>query len=101
MDYQKTLADAIVKNYHEVEYSYPYYDRRMYLDMNGVLTSRGDMTDILFIQYTINEEANTEYFELFISSSDDMAQDFVRIEDLTDEEKKAVIPMLLEQTSAR
>jgi hypothetical protein len=99
-DYEKKLAEAITKNYDEDENSYPYYDRRVYLDMNGVLSSQGESTDILFVQYAINEETETEYIELFISSEDDMYQGFIYLSDLTDEERAVVEPKILEQVTA-
>ena len=99
-DYEKKLAEAITKNYDEDENSYPYYDRRVYLDMNGVLSSQGESTDILFVQYAINEETETEYIELFISSEDDMYQGFIYLSDLTDEERAVIEPKILEQVTA-
>ena len=98
-DYEKKLAEAITKNYDEDEDSYPYYDRRFYLDLDGVLTSQGEETDILFVQYTTNEESGSEYIELFISSEDDMSQDFISLSDLTDEERAVVEPKILEQVA--
>lgn len=99
-DYEKKLAEAITKNYDEDESSYPYYDRRFYLELNGVLTSQGEETDILFVQYTVNEESETEYIELFISSEDDMCQDFISLSELTDEERAVIEPKILEQVTA-
>lgn len=99
-DYEKKLAEAITKKYDEDEDSYPYYDRRVYLDLNGVLSSQGEETDILFVQYTVNEETKTEYIELFISSEDDMCQDFISLSDLTEEERAVVEPKILEQVTA-
>ena len=99
-DYEKKLAEAIAKNYDEDENSYPYYDRRVYLDMNGVLSSQGESTDILFVQYAINEETETEYIELFISSEDDIYQGFIYLSDLTDEERAVIEPKILEQVTA-
>ena len=99
-DYEKKLAEAITKKYDEDEDSYPYYDRRVYLDLNGVLSSQGEETDILFVQYTVNEEKKTEYIELFISSEDDMCQDFISLSDLTEEERAVVEPKILEQVTA-
>ena len=100
-DYEKKLAELICKNFDEDEYADPFYDRRFYLDMNGVVSSQGEMTDILFVHYTTNEEKKTEYIELFISSEDDMAQGFVQLSDLTDEERAVIEPKLIEQVSAR
>lgn len=100
-DYEKKLANLICKNFDEDEDSYPYYDRRVYVDMNGVITSQGEETDILFVHYTTNEENKTEYIELFISSEDDMCQDFISLSDLTDEERAVIEPKLIEQVSAR
>ena len=99
-DYEKKLAEAIASKYDEDEDSYPYYDRRVYLDLNGVLSSQGEETDILFVQYTVNEEAETEYIELFISSEDDMCQDFISLSDLTEEERTVIEPKILEQITA-
>ena len=99
-DYEKKLAEAITKKYDEDEDSYPYYDRRVYLDLNGVLSSQGEETYILFVQYTVNEEKKTEYIELFISSEDDMCQDFISLSDLTEEERAVVEPKILEQVTA-
>ena len=99
-DYEKKLAEAIASKYDEDEDSYPYYDRRVYLDLNGVLSSQGEETDILFVQYTVNEEAESEYIELFISSEDDMCQDFISLSDLTEEERTVVEPKILEQITA-
>ena len=96
-DYEKKMAEIIAKKYDEDEDSYPYYDRRIYLEMNGVLTSQGEETDILFIQYTTNDEMKSERIELFISSPDDMCQDFISLSDLTEEERVAVVPMIMEQ----
>lgn len=99
-DYEKKLAEAIIKNYDEDENFYPYYDRRVYLDMNGVLSSQGESTDILFVQYSINEETETEYIELFISSEDDICQGFIYLSDLTKEERAFIEPKILEQVTA-
>jgi hypothetical protein len=100
-DFEKKMAEIIANKFDEDEYSYPYYDRRLYLDLDGVLTSQGEKTDILFIHYTINEEKNTEYFQLFISSPDDMAQDFIYLDELTDEERAVIEPKIMEQALAR
>lgn len=100
-DYEKKLANLICKNFDEDEYADPFYDRRFYLDMNGVVSSQGEMTDILFIHYTINEEKKTKYLELFLSSPDDMAQEFVQLSDLTDEERAVIEPMIMAQLTAR
>ena len=100
-DYEKRLAELISKNFDEDEDSYPYYDRRVYVEMNGVITSQGEETDILFVQYTTNDETKTEYIELFISSEDDMSQDFVSLSQLTDEERAVIEPELIKQVSAR
>ena len=100
-DYEKRLAELISKNFDEDEDSYPYYDRRVYVEMNGVITSQGEETDILFVQYTTNDETSVEYIELFISSEDDMSQDFVSLSQLTDEERAVIEPELIKQVSAR
>ena len=95
------LAQLIAEYYDEDEYSYPYYDRRVYVDMNGVISSQGQETDILFVVYTINRESDRKYLQLFISSPDDMYQDFVYFTDLTDEEREAIVPELKEQILGR
>ena len=100
-DYEKKIAKLIADKYDEDEYSYPYYDRRVYLDLNGAVSSKGEMTDILFIHYTINEEYDKEYLQLFLSSVDDMCQDFIYIDDLTEEERSAIEPKIMEQLMAR
>ena len=83
-DYEKRLVEEIANKYDEDENSYPYYDRRVYLDLNGVISSQGEETDSLFVIYTINKECDREYVQLFISSSDDTSQDFIYLADLTD-----------------
>ena len=100
-DYEKRLAELISKNFDEDEDSYPYYDRRVYVEMNGVISSQGEETDILFVHYTTNDEAKTEYIELFISSEDDMCQDFISLSQLTDEERAVIEPELIRQVSAQ
>ena len=100
-DYEKRLVEEIANKYDEDENSYPYYDRRVYLDLNGVISSQGEETDILFVIYTINEECNREYIQLFISSSDDTSQDFIYLADLTDEERAVIEPKIMEQVLAR
>ena len=55
-DNEKRLAEEIANKYDDDENSYPYYDRRVYLDLNGVIASQGEETDILFVIYTINKE---------------------------------------------
>lgn len=100
-DYEKRLAERIADKYDEDEDSYPYYDRRVYLDLNGVLSSQGEETDILFVVYTINREYDRRYLQLFISSPDDRYQDFVYFADLTDEERAVIEPKIMEQVMAR
>ena len=100
-DYEKKMAEIIADKYDEDEYSYPFYDRRRYLDLNGVVSSKGEMTDILFIHYTINEEYNKKYLQLFLSSPDDMCQDFIYLSELTDEERAVIEPKIMEQVLAR
>lgn len=100
-DYEKRLAEEIANKYDDDENSYPYYDRRVYLDLNGVITSQGEETDILFVIYTINKEYDREYIQLFISSPDDTCQDFVYLADLTDEERAVIEPKIMEQVLAR
>ena len=100
-DYEKRLAELVSKNFDEDEDCYPYYDRRVYVEMNGVIISQGEETDILFVQYTTNDETSVEYIELFISSEDDMCQDFIYLSQLTDEERAVIEPELIRQVSAR
>ena len=100
-DYEKRLVEEIANKYDEDENSYPYYDRRVYLDLNGVISSQGEETGILFVIYTINEECDREYIQLFISSSDDTSQDFIYLADLTDEERAVIEPKIMEQVLAR
>jgi hypothetical protein len=100
-DYEKRLAEEIASKYDEDEDFYPYYDRRVYLDLKGVISSRGEETDILFVSYAINSESDEKYLQLFISSPDDMCQDFVYFADLTDEERAVIEPKIMEQVLAR
>ena len=100
-DYEKRLAEEIANKYDEDEDFYPYYDRRVYLDLRGVISSRGEETDILFVVYTINSESDKRYVQLFISSPDDRYQDFVHLSDLTDEERAVIEPKIMEQVLAR
>ena len=100
-DYEKRLAKEIANKYDEDENSYPYYDRRVYLDLNGVISSQGEETDILFVIYTINEECDREYVQLFISSPDDTSQGFIYLADLADEERAVIEPKIMEQVLAR
>ena len=100
-DYEKRLVEEIANKYDEDEDSYPYYDRRVYLDLNGVISSQGEETDILFVIYTINKECDREYVQLFISSSDDTSQGFIYLADLTDEERAVIEPKIMEQVLAR
>ena len=96
-DYEKKMAELIVAKFDEDEDSYPYYDRRVYLDLNGVVSSQGEETDILFVQYTTNDESKSEFIVLFISSEDDMCQDFIYLSELTDEERAVIVPKIMEQ----
>lgn len=100
-DYEKRLAEEIANKYDDDENSYPYYDRRVYLDLNGVIASQGEETDILFVIYTINKEYDREYIQLFISSPDDTSQRFIYLADLTDEERAVIEPKIMEQVLAR
>ena len=100
-DYEERLAELVSKNFDEDEDFYPYYDRRVYLELNGVLSSQGEETDILFVVYTINSESDKRYVQLFISSPDDRYQDFVHLSDLTDEERAVIEPKIMEQVLAR
>lgn len=100
-DYEKRLAEEIANKYDDDENSYPCYDRRVYLDLNGVIVSQGEETDILFVIYTINKEYDREYIQLFISSPDDTNQRFIYLADLTDEERAVIEPKIMEQVLAR
>ena len=99
-DIEKRMADVIMKYYHEEEYSEPYTDYRLYAEedlFNGAVSSMGDMTDVLFFHYTENEENGDKYIQLFLSSPDDMAQDFVYLTALTDEEQKKITDLFFKQ----
>ena len=99
-DIEKRMADVILKYYEEEEYSEPYTDYRLYADedlFNGTITTMGDMTDVLFFHYTENEENGDKYIQLFLSSPDDMAQDFVYLTALTDEEQKKITDLFFKQ----
>ena len=95
------LAQLIAEYYDEDEDSYPYYDRRVYVDMNGVISSQGQETDILYIQFTTTDGTDKDRIELFISSPDDDYQDFISINDLTVEEREAIVLELKEQILGR
>ena len=97
---EKRIADIVLKNYHEDEYCYPYTDYRLYISANGVITSQGKMTDVLFVHYTENEETGDKYIQVFLSSPDDMTQDFVYFNSLTEDEKKAVIEGIVTEVGA-
>lgn len=99
-DIEKRIADYCFKHYDEEEYSEPYSDYRVYVDMNGVISSQDEMTDVLFFHYTENEETGEKYIQLFISSPDDMAQDFVYLHNLTEEEQNCVTTLFFEQAQA-
>lgn len=90
-DIEKRIANFILMHYDEDEQSYPYSDYRLYITANGVIKSQNEMTDVLFVQFTENNDTDTEYLQVFISSPDDMSQDFVYFGNLTEDEKKAVI----------
>lgn len=94
------LAQLIAENYHEKEESYPYLDRRVFVSMDGVITSQDELTDILFIQFTTNDETGNDNIGLFISSPDDTCQDFISLGDLTDEERVVIVPELKRQIVA-
>jgi hypothetical protein len=100
-DYEKKMAELIVAKFDEDEDVYPYYARRVYLDLNGVVSSHGEETDILFVQYSVqyttNDESKSEFIVLFISSEDDMCQDFIYLSELTDEERAVIVPKIMEQ----
>ena len=100
-DIEKRIADIILKNYHEDEQSYPYSDYRLYITANGVIKSQNEMTDVLFIQYTEIEEPEGEYLQVFLSSPDDMAQDFVYFGSLTEDEQKAVIEGIIAEVGTK
>lgn len=99
-DIERKIADIIVKHYDEDENSYPYTDYRIYTLLSkflGAITSQGEEHDILFFQYTENEETGNEYLQLFISSDDDMCQDFIYLADLTPDEQAKVVELFYEQ----
>ena len=100
-DYERRLAEVMSDKYDEDEESYPFYDRRVYLELNGVISSQGEETDILFVVFTLNTEYDSKYIQLFISSPDDMCQDFIYLGDLTDEERAVIEPKIMEQVLAR
>ena len=81
----------------EDEYSEPYTDYRLYITGNGFITSQGEMTDVLFVHYTENEENGDKYIQVFLSSPDDMEQEFVYFENLTEDEKIAVAKELFSE----
>ena len=64
-DIEKKIADFIIKNYDEEEYSEPYQDYRVYIDGNQLITSQGEMTDVLFVHYTENEETGYDLNFMF------------------------------------
>ena len=99
-DVEKRIADIILLHYDEDEYSYPYTDYRLYITANGVITSQGEMTDVLFVHYTENEETRDRHIQVFLSSPDDMEQEFVYFDSLTEDEKKAVIEGIVTEVGA-
>lgn len=104
-DTEKRIAEIIDRHYHEEETSYPYIDRKLYAgtdlaDFNGVISSQDEETDVLMFQHTINEEQGEDYIQLFISSPDDMAQDFVNLSDLTEEEQATIVKLFADQVEA-
>ena len=100
-DIEKRIADIILKNYDEDEQSYPYSDYRLYITANGVIKSQNEMTDVLFVQYTEIAEPEGEYLQVFLSSPDDMAQDFVYFGSLTEDEQKAVIEGIVAEVGTK
>lgn len=100
-DIEKKIADLIINNYDEEEYSEPYQDYRFYIDGNHLITSQGEMTDVLFVHYTENEETGDKYIQVFLSSPDDMEQDFVYLTSLTESEQTAVINKIFAEFETR
>ena len=99
-DIEKRMADVILKYYQEEEYCEPYTDYRLYADedlFNGTITTMDEMTDVLFFHYTENEETGDKYIQLFLSSPDDMAQDFVFLSALSEEEQKKIDDLFFKQ----
>lgn len=103
-DIEKKIADIIFKNYDEYEYSEPYTDYRIYADselFNGVISSQGEETDVLFFHYTTDDETGRNYIQLFISSPDDMCQDFIYFDNLTDDEQKRITDLFFSEANER
>ena len=97
---EKRIADVLLNYYEETEDSYPYKDYRIYTDsniFNNVISSQGEMTDVLFFVFTRNEESGSEYVELFISSPDDMCQDFTYLTSLTEDEQSHIFHLFSTQ----
>ena len=100
-DIEKKIADFIIKNYDEEEYSEPYQDYRVYIDGNHLIASQGEMTDVLFVHYTENEETGDKYIQVFLSSPDDMEQEFVYLTSLTESEQTAVVKQIFAECETR
>ena len=97
---ESKIARFLVKHHHEIEDSYPYRDYRLYGsgdEMCGVISSQGEMTDILFFIYTFNTENENCYVQLFISSPDDDYQEFVYLSSLPEDEQVMVMDLLARQ----
>lgn len=101
-DTERSIANFIRKNYDEDEHFYPHTEYRLYVsgDFCGAISSQGEETDVLFFLYTKNEENGDEYIQLFISSPDDVSQDFIYLDDLTEEEKEKVIHLFFEEVKS-
>lgn len=101
-DIENRIANILIEQHDEIEKSYPYLDYRLYADgdlFNEVISSQGKMTDVLFFVLTKNREYNKEYVQLFISSPDDMCQEFVYITSLTEDEQNEILRRFLTQTN--
>lgn len=90
---EKTIADIILKKYDEEESDFCYTDYRIYADsdhFNGIIRSQGEATDVLFFQYTLTKDTGKSYVQIFVSSPDDMCQDFVYLTSLPEDEQKLI-----------
>lgn len=95
---ERKIADYLEKNYDEIEESYPFLDFRFYLanKFNGIIASQDERTDALLVRYSKDEESQKEFIQIFISSDDDMNQDWVSLSDLTEAEQKKFIELFFE-----
>ena len=100
-DIEKKIANFIINNYDEEEYSEPFQDYRLYIDGCHLITSQGEMTDVLFVHCTENEETGDKYIQVFLSSPDDMEQEFVYLTSLTEHEQTAVINQIFAEFQTR